>query len=40
MQALKGTRPENLSNPNFVTTEVIMDPKTYESKTGFSNGPW
>ena len=32
IKALKGTGPENLSNPKFIAHKAIMDPKTYESK--------
>lgn len=32
IKTLKGTGLENLSNPEFIASKVIADPKTYESK--------
>ena len=36
MKTLKGTGPESLSNPRFIASKAIMDPKPYESKLSWN----
>ena len=35
-KSLKGIGPENLSNPKFIATKAMMNPKTYESKLNWN----